>query len=155
MQESSDNSYKEYFISQTDIDTIVENTNKFNKNYIPCNRTDNYPIPIAIRRSNKRVLSQNGYFMAYNLNSMPHNYPNGNNFNYLDLKNIQIEYENLLRSKNCAVQRFLDEIRIHPKSVGVINSDLKTLGISKSHVYPELKNIFGEAKAELKELYKN
>ena len=138
---------RDFFPGSTDADYLVRHSKDNNQNYAPCRRIDKYPVPVVIRRSNSRVLSQNGTFLAYNLNASPQKEKIGENqYSYLDLRRIQYDYTDYLIRNNLPDKRFLYEIRVNQASIGEMRKSLSTLRISKSKMYPELKYIFDETK---------
>lgn len=137
-----------FFPKQTDAYALIEHTKKYNIPYVPSRRTDDFPVPIVIRRSNARVLSQNGTFIAFSLNSRPKvGCGAQEQYSYLDLRKIQCDYSNFLKRNGVQERRFLHEIHIQTPSAGRIRQQLNALNVSKAQMYPELKNIFDEAKA--------
>ena len=136
-----------FFPKNTDALSLIDHTRQYNIGYTSSRRTDLYPVPIIIRRNNSRILSQNGTFVAFNLDSKPLSDSIGQDrYKYLDLYQIQYDYSKLLEKNNIPVRRFIEVIHIAPSAISSIRSDLKTLGISTAKMYPELKYIFEEAK---------
>lgn len=92
------------------------------------------PLAIYSSRANARIRTQFGMFMAFNIFTP---LGEGDNFNYLALENIQDFYlERFEKAKP-----FLYKIVIKHGSKKQIAEWLKTIGVSKSMIYPELSSI--------------
>lgn len=136
-----------FFPQDTDAEYLLSHTEIYNAGYVPSEETIDYPVPVIVRRSNSRILSQNGTFLAYHLDSRPHADKQGQErYLYLDLMHIQEKYSKLLIGLNKQERKFIEVIHIERSSVEAIRSDLHTLGISTAKMYPELRNIFEEGR---------
>ena len=92
------------------------------------------PLAIYSSRANARIRAQFGMFMAYNIFT-----PLGkkNSFDYISLDNIQKFF---ISSFNYATP-FIYKIIIKSESKKQIAGWLKSIGVSKHMIYPELSNI--------------
>lgn len=99
-----------------------------------------YPIAIHTSRLNQRVKSQHGAFVAFNV-FMPKcvELPTGevvNDFKTFDLERIQMAY---LRANKTA-KPFLYKLIIPYEQIDTLAQTMRTMGMSKERIYPELEN---------------
>lgn len=92
-----------------------------------------YPIAIHTSRLNERIKSQYGTFLAYNV-FLP---DRKGSYKEFGLEKIQEKYLNAFDD----AKPFLYKIEINNSSVKPLAEILKTLGVSKCRIYPELENI--------------
>ena len=92
------------------------------------------PLAIYASRANERVRAQSGMFMAYNIFTKP---SEKKYFDYMALENIQKFYLNLFQNAS----PFLYSIIINGRIKGEVADWLKTIGVTKDMIYPELANI--------------
>lgn len=142
MFDSGDSEMEDYFVYDMSAKKSLDSEKRFfEKLYVPNPRINLYPKPVIIQQTNSRVLSQNGIFMAYNLNTVPDNW--GRPFRYLDLKTIQNEYMELFKNEKKKKEAFfLREIIIDSFAANMIRKQLNMIGLNKSKMYPELSEIF-------------
>ncbi len=142
--DNCDDEMKSYFVTDMSSEYTYDTTKRFfGKNYFPERRIDSYPRPVVIRRSNSRILAQNGTFLAYDLYA-PRNCIT-KNFNYLDLNAIQNSYLDLFNDRTrIEDEKFLEEVYIDPVCIDVLRKQLEIIGVTTSKMYPELDKIFNE-----------
>ena len=145
------NNLSNFFVNDMTYDYLIEHTRIHNEKYIPCNRTDDYPMPIIVQQSNKRIQAQNGSFVAFSLNAKPEFIDGKPSYTYLALNKIQERYKRELERKNLEVKNFLYRIYVHPNAVMSLRADLKKINISVGKMYPEYSKIFEEAMKEYKD----
>lgn len=92
------------------------------------------PLAIYASRANERVRAQSGMFMAFNIFTKPSEMKY---FDYMALEQIQQFY----LSKIQDATPFLYSIKIDGNIKKEIADWLKTIGVTKDMVYPELSNI--------------
>ena len=104
-------------------------------------------MPIIIKRTQPRIAAQNGMFVAFPLDVYRFNYDETDNvtedmFEYLDLRNIHLKYEDFLsQNGQNDIEYFLKRIYIKCSCVNHIKQELENLNISSYKYYPELSNI--------------
>lgn len=92
------------------------------------------PLAIYASRANARVQAQSGMFMAYNIFTKP---SEKKYFDYMALENIQEFYLNVIPD----AMPFLYAIVIDGDMKEEVAEWLKTIGVTKDMIYPELANI--------------
>lgn len=140
-----------FFVNNMTYDYLSEHTRIYNNKYVPNNRTDDYPMPIIVQQSNKRIQAQNGSFLAFSLNAQPEIINDNLSYTYLALNKIQDRYQKELFKKKCEGKDFLYRIYIHPNAVTELRNNLKKINISTGKMYPEYSKIFSEAMKEYKD----
>lgn len=95
------------------------------------------PIAIYIARLNKRIQSQHGIFLAYNIYTSP---DTEDKFDYIALEEIQEFYFKLFANEKETCP-FLYKIAIEKGAREKIAAWVKAFGMSKEKCYPELSNI--------------
>ena len=103
----------------------------------------NVPIAILTSRLNPRIRVQSGTFLAYNLYASPSSEPDDKGFfySYLALDKIQEYYIKKFHTEK--PQLFLYKITIPSNQKDDFADKLRTIGIRRSQIYPEL-NWLGE-----------
>lgn len=94
------------------------------------------PIAVYTSRLNPRIRSQSGMFLAFNIYTPP---SEGINYEYMDLEKIQEFYLREFREED--PKPFLYKIVIVSKARKQIADWIKSMGVSKEKIYPELHNI--------------
>lgn len=151
LYEVADDEMSDFFPKAMDAEFLISHSDNYTKPYQPCNRTNIFPVPIIVRHSHDRIQVQGGTFIAFSLCSRPDINNNKSPYSYMDLKKIELEYENIQKQKGVNNRKkFLHEICILPSAIKSIQNDVKELSITKSSVYPELHNIFEEARGGFK-----
>ena len=149
-----DNQLLDFYVHNMSNEYLRNHSRDHTEDYSPNPRTNLYPQPIAIRRSNARIQAQNGTFVAYNLSANPEK--NGKvkeeYYSYLALERIQNEYLKLLKDNNKSLEdgKFIKEIYINKMAVPAIKKQLKVMHVTTAKAYPELFRIFNEYMDKLK-----
>lgn len=140
-----------YFVNNMTYDYLENHTKKHTKKYVPSSRTNDFPIPIIVQHSNKRIQAQNGTFVAFSLDAQPDHNNESEPYRYLSLDNINQIYQDKLKEMNLPIKQFLYKVYINPHSVLQLRQTLKSLNISIGKMYPEYSKIFLEAKTEYRD----
>lgn len=111
------------------------------------------PAPVVIPQQNDRINAQSGTFVAFNLLSIPKD----GDYNYNALEALQEEFIKM-KQKNKEMfenEIFLERVLINPTHKNMIVEKMdKTFKYSRSSVYPDLENLFKDAKSKVLNKYK-
>ncbi len=158
--EIQDKQLEHFYVQDMSTTYLNKHSQEHVRPYVPEPRTNLYPCPIAIPRSNDRVNVQNGMFVAYNLSARynQNEMDKKKYYSYLALEVIQKDYMQLLRdnpeilkSQNHSLEDgyFIKEIFIDKMAIDEIKKQLIRMNITTSRVYPEYFRIFGDYKESL------
>ena len=143
-----DDQLLDYYVHDMSKEYLNKHSVEHTVHYEPNPRTNLYPLPIAIRRSNARINAQNGIFVAYNLSANPERDGKAvkKYYSYLALERIQEDYIKLLEERNESLEKgvFIRELYINKMAVSTIKSQLKTMNITTARAYPETFRVFAE-----------
>lgn len=131
--------YKSYFPFSLWSRKSKENENRY------------YPFAIYTPYVNKRIKLQNGCFVIFGLD----NTNAEGDYTQFDLEKIQSQYKQDMEEKKKLENYwpFLGHIDISKDYIQKVADEIRIMGITEDHIYPELEHIANRIKRELKNSY--
>ena len=101
---------------------------------------------------NQRIKAQAGCFTIFSLSVDNDQDVDGKAYKRFDLQLLQDE---CLEKAKDSFKPFLSYIDIDKEYIPLIAKSVKTMGITKQNIYPELSNIASEMNSEIKKYFKD
>ena len=142
------------------IPSLLENDERFAR-YLPILKAldgvdgygqYNYPMAIYTPYVNQRIKAQAGCFTIFSLSVDNDQDVDGKAYKRFDLQLLQDE---CLEKAKDSFKPFLSYIDIDKEYIPLIAKSVKTMGITKQNIYPELSNIASEMNSEIKKYFKD
>lgn len=137
------------------IPSISEDEEKYNE-YIPFTEripkpNDEHDLPIAVYvpYTNQRIKAQLGTFTMFSLDTVGKDVDNGKSVCFEDLYDIQTRYKKDVKDS----RDFLARVRISKKAIWEVADWLRSMGVTKPGVYPELTNISDSLTGEIRDYW--
>lgn len=111
---------------------------------------NNYPFAIYTPYVNPRIKAQAGCFTIFSINAGGRNENGECSYLRFELEELQNQCQ---KTKNTLYKPFLGYINIDKEYVISIANNIRTMGITKQYIYPELRIIAKKMKDEIKSNY--
>ncbi len=119
------------------------------KEYLPFSLQEepyNLPIAVYVPHTNQRIKAQLGTFTMFSLDATGRDSDDGESVYFKDMVEVQNDYKEEKEYKP-----FLTSVRLSPKCVIEVADWLRSMGVTKPMVYPELNNISEVLTGEIKD----